>query len=29
MTANKNREAFERKIDKIITIMSKSIEGGK
>ncbi|MDP1759548.1 MAG: cytochrome c biogenesis protein ResB, partial [Thermodesulfovibrionales bacterium] len=26
MTANKNRQAFERKI---ITLMSKSIEGGK
>jgi hypothetical protein len=26
MTANKNRQAFERKI---ITFMSKSIEGGK
>ncbi|RJQ41665.1 MAG: hypothetical protein C4550_01085, partial [Nitrospiraceae bacterium] len=29
MTANKNREAFERKIDKMITLLGKSVEGEK
>jgi cytochrome c biogenesis protein len=29
MTANKNRETFERKIDKMITFLGKSVEGGK
>ncbi len=28
MTANKNRQAFERKIDKMITLLGKSVEGG-
>ncbi|HBG93225.1 MAG: hypothetical protein A2X54_04680 [Nitrospirae bacterium GWF2_44_13] len=29
MTANKNREAFERKIDNMFALLSKSVEGGK